>query len=354
MSGNAGFTRFVTLTETDVPQLLQRIQDADLAVSGKRYGVASRLIARPTASVVDLATAACRKLLSLAAIHHSDLGALILSSRIEDPTTAAHELVHRLGLGCASLGVERACSGFPAATALAIEQTRARGRPVAVITAEKISPNINWETATQQLSDHRRARGQAASLFADGAAGVLVLPAENDANLVILDAWQGEVEDQDELIQKTVVEQAVDPWGNTRPGATECMSMPGRRGFLLAKRAPQIMAQSISTSLAHIQAEHDRAPLTITHVVPHQASGIILTGLARHFRRQDHVPHILKCIEHVGNTVSASIPTAMATVQEQLPPGALVAMPSVGAGGPGYRPDVLSTGCILLRVAGTV
>jgi 3-oxoacyl-[acyl-carrier-protein] synthase III len=330
------------------------MQDADLAVSGKRYGVASRLIARPNTSVVDLATAACRKLLSCATIHHSDLGALILSSRIEDPTTAAQESVQRLGLGCDGLGIERACSGFPAATALAIEQTRARERPVAIITAEKISPNINWEAATQQLSDHQRARGQAASLFADGAAGVLVLPEEKDANLTILDAWQGEVDDQDQLIQKTRVEQAIDPWGNPRPGATECMSMPGRRGFLLAKRAPQIMAQSMSKSLSRVQAEHPLDRSTITHLVPHQASGIILAGLVRHLRHQDHVPHIWKCLEHVGNTVSASIPTAMAMVQEHLPPGAVVAMPSVGAGGPGYRPDALSTGCVLSRVPGVV
>ena len=210
MSENAGFTRFVKLTERDAPQLLQRMRDADLAVSGKRYGVASRLIARPTASVADLATATCRKLLSCATIHHGDLGALILSSRIEDPTSAAQESAHQLGLSCDGLGIERACSGFPAATALAVEQTRARERPVAVIAAEKLSPNINWETATQQLSDHRRARGQAASLFADGAAGVLVLPGKKDARLVILDAWQGDVDDKDQLIQKTLVERAIE------------------------------------------------------------------------------------------------------------------------------------------------
>ncbi|MBB73082.1 MAG: hypothetical protein CMJ75_01070 [Planctomycetaceae bacterium] len=354
MSENAGFTRFVKLTERDAPQLLQRMRDADLAVSGKRYGVASRLIARPTASVADLATATCRKLLSCATIHHGDLGALILSSRIEDPTSAAQESAHQLGLSCDGLGIERACSGFPAATALAVEQTRARERPVAVIAAEKLSPNINWETATQQLSDHRRARGQAASLFADGAAGVLVLPGKKDARLVILDAWQGDVDDKDQLIQKTLVERAIDPWGNPRAGATECMSMPGRRGFLLAKRAPQIMAQSISKSVSRVQEQHPFDRLAISHLVPHQASGIILAGLARRLRHQEHAPHIWKCIEHVGNTVSASIPTAMAMVQEQLPPGAVVAMPSVGAGGPGYRPDTLSTGCVLARVPDTV
>jgi hypothetical protein len=36
----------------------------------------------------------------------------------------------------------------------------------------------------------------------------------------------------------------------------------------------------------------------------------------------------------------------VADVQNRLPAGTLVAMPSVGDGGPGYRPDVLSTGCV--------
>jgi 3-oxoacyl-[acyl-carrier-protein] synthase III len=58
---------------------------------------------------------------------------------------------------------------------------------------------------------------------------------------------------------------------------------------------------------------------------------------------------VWNCIARAGNTVSASIPLAMAEVQDQLPAGMLVAMPSVGAGGPGYRPDVLSTGCVLIR-----
>jgi 3-oxoacyl-[acyl-carrier-protein] synthase III len=59
---------------------------------------------------------------------------------------------------------------------------------------------------------------------------------------------------------------------------------------------------------------------------------------------------VWNCIAQAGNTVSASIPLAMAQVQDEVPAGAVVAMPSVGAGGPGYRPDVLSTGCVLIRM----
>ena len=118
-------------------------------------------------------------------------------------------------------------------------------RPIAIIAAEKTSPDVNWETATQQISGHQRAKGQAVSLFADGASGVLILPREKDASLVILDAWQGEGEDKDQLAQKILVERSIDLWGNPRRAAMESLTMPGRRGFLLAKRAPQLMAHAM-------------------------------------------------------------------------------------------------------------
>jgi len=129
------------------------------------------------------------------------------------------------------------------------------------------------------------------------------------------------------------------------------MSMPGRRGFLLLKRAPVIMAEAIATSLARLRGE-SQDDIRLSHVVPHQANGLIIDRLQQLLVESevgDSTVKVWNCIQHVGNTVSASIPTAMAAVQDQLPPGALVAMPSVGAGGPGYRPDVLSNGCVLVR-----
>ena len=44
-----------------------------------------------------------------------------------------------------------------------------------------------------------------------------------------------------------------------------------------------------------------------------------------------------------------NVPYCDSTHKTLVPAGVLVAMPSVGAGGPGYRPDVLSTGCVLIR-----
>jgi 3-oxoacyl-[acyl-carrier-protein] synthase-3 len=351
MSSPVGFHRFIALDEHDAPDLFVRMSKEQLHVNGERYGVVTRLIAKPDVAVVDLAVAAIEKLCRTCCLGPPELGAIVLSSRIYEVRESAKAVVDRLGVTCAAHGLERACSGFPAATELAAGLCERSRRPVALVTAEIISGSINWEPGTGDLADHRRARGQAAKLFGDAAAAVLVRPCGEGNTHRILDAWAGEVSDEDQLIQKIEVIDSIDPWGQVRTDATTCMSMPGRRGLLLVRRAPQIMAESVRTSVqraraAGLIADHEQ----VTHIVPHQPNALILAGLKRQFSGDREPPKVWNCIEHAGNTVSASIPLAMAEVQDQVPPGALVVMPSVGAGGPGYRPDVLSTGCVLVRM----
>lgn len=362
--GETGLGPFVALLETDAPELLERMSEGDLPVDGQRYGVVSRLIARRDVSVVNLAEAALRKLARVTGVGPECWAAIVLSSRLVQVQSAAERLVQRLATNARGVGIERACSGFPAATAAARRLCRDSLRPVAIVTAEIISPHINWEPADGKLADQQRARGQASKLFADGAAAVLVHPAADRPPAAILDAWAGEVPDDKQLIQKLPVDDSWDPWGRVRPGTTECLSMPGRRGFLLFKRAPVILAEAVAASLLRApridneSSHRDRGGPGSTawqcqeplHVVPHQANGLIMDALREELAGRLAGPvKIWNCFERTGNTVSASIPLAMAQVQDQLPPGALVALPSVGAGGPGYRPDVLSHGCVLLR-----
>ncbi len=350
MSEQTGFSRFVGLNEDDAPHLLQRMSAETLPVDGERYGVDTRLIARDEVSPADLGTAVLQKLLRTLSMDHDEVGAVVLSSRIVPVQEAAEEIVQRLSLNAQALGIERACSGFPAATDLAIRVCRELQQPVAVVTAEVISPSINWEPAEGQLADQARARGQASKLFGDGAAAVMVLPSTNAANFEILDAWAGEVADEKQLIQKTAVEDSMDPWGKTRPGATDCMSMPGRRGFLLVRRAPSVMAESLQKSLQRV-SQLDASLPPVAHVVPHQANGLIIERLASELDGGETLK-VWNCIRDAGNTVSASIPLAMSEVQDEIPAGAMVGMPSVGAGGPGYRPEILSTGCVIVKSIG--
>ncbi len=344
-----GFDRFIRLDAGDAPDLLARMSKTELGIDGERYGILSRLIVRPQATVVNLACAVVKKLLRQCGDGSRDIGALVLSSRVVDVDQTAAEVVDRLGIDCSAHGIERACSGFPAATEIGLRLCRNLQQPVIVVAAEIISCSINWEPPADDPADHQRARGQASKLFGDGAAAVLIRPDKVGRVHQILDAWIDDVPDDQQLIQKAEIIDTVDPWGNVRPGPTGCMSMPGRRGFYLVKRAPQIMADSISRTLQRSDAEIENDE-RIAHIIPHQANGLIINRLQTQLGADDDTaPHVWDCIKDSGNTVSASIPLAMADVQDQLTAGMLVAMPSVGAGGPGYRPDVLSTGCVLIR-----
>ena len=79
----------------------------------------------------------------------------------------------------------------------------------------------------------------------------MIEPGGDPSLHTILDAWVGEVPDEKQLIQKADVEGEWDPWGNVRPGFTMCLTMPGQRGFLLLRRAPHVMAESLPRSVGN-------------------------------------------------------------------------------------------------------
>ena len=115
-----GFGTFVALEEMDAPQLFQRMSNSELRVDGLRYGIHSRLIARPGTRVEDLARATLDKLCRASAVSLDQVGGLVLSSRIVQVQEAAERLARSLGLRGRAVGVEQACSGFPAAVATAV------------------------------------------------------------------------------------------------------------------------------------------------------------------------------------------------------------------------------------------
>jgi 3-oxoacyl-[acyl-carrier-protein] synthase-3 len=354
MKTRFAYRRFVALTEYDVPQLLARRSGRELDIEAEKYGIQSRLIARPEATITDLAAAAIDKLCAANGLTRREVGGAVLSSRHIEIDDLAKKLADRLGDGFQVQGIERACSGFPAATRLAMSMALETGKPIVVVTSEIISRNINWESPDGTPADQQRARGQASKLFADGAAAVLVEPNVSAGSHEILDCWADEVPDRHQLLQKADVVNACDPWGQPQTGVVGCISMPGRRGYLLLKRAPELMVMALEKSLENAKQIGSLGGEMLSHVVHHQANGMMVPLIEQQLAETSwgKTAKVWNCIAHHGNTVSATIPLAMADVQDRLSPGALVGMPSVGAGGPGYRPDVLSTGCVLIRMGG--
>ena len=218
-------------------------------MDGERYGIRTRLIAKPAAGVTHLAVAVLEKLLATCQSPPGNWEVWCCQAGLWTSSGRRKDVAVQAGLSGPALGIERACSGFPAATQRGVQLCEELQRPIAVVTAEIISRSINWEPSQGEEEDRPRARGQAAKLFADGAAAGLIEPAGDPSLHTILDAWVGEVPDEKQLLQKADVEAALDPWGNVRPGLTTCLTMPGRRGFLLLRRAPRVMAESLLRSV---------------------------------------------------------------------------------------------------------
>lgn len=345
--------KFVGIDDDDSPDLLTRMTNDALSMDSERYGIQSRLILNPGASLTDLAESMVRKLCHTTQIQLDAIGGIVLSSRNLEIESEAARLQSRLAATCRVYGIERACSGFPAGVRLAMHHAADCRAPVAVVAVETISRNINWEIPDGSPQDQSRARGQAAKLFGDGAAAVLVNPETTTSTHEIIDAWSSEVADPHQLLQKVDIVDACDPWQRPIPGTTTCISMPGRRGFLLLKRAPELMVEALEKTMRRANLDGRIGPQeTLSDVIPHQANGLMIPRIQQGLAEMPWAVGVKvhDRIAHHGNTVSATIPLAMAEVQAKLKPGSLVAMPSVGAGGPGYRPDVLSVGCVLIRV----
>jgi 3-oxoacyl-[acyl-carrier-protein] synthase III len=88
--------------------------------------------------------------------------------------------------------------------------------------------------------------------------------------------------------------------------------MPGRRGVWLLRQAPQIMGDAIACTVATEMNSGRLAGERVSHVVPHQPNGLILSRLQKQLGPGD--VKVWNCIENTGNTLSASIPMAMSEV----------------------------------------
>lgn len=357
---NPGFTRFVTLDEVSHPQLFRRVTNAELPFDTnglqEKTHVASRLIALPSVTIEDMSEQCALEAFQTLHIETGDIGALVLATCYPgDPKGMAKEIARRLHIDGEIYGVDKACSGFTEATAIAEECARELHKTAVIIATEKTSDMINWERPDGKMwsSDDKRARGKASKIFGDKTATVFVKPPGTSYRFEILDAFATDDKDDQNLLELTSVEDAQDIEGNVRPGITPCINMPGKAGGLLLKHAPGKMVESLRES---IQRALDRNRLEARkdpdHIVHHQANGDMVQTIEKELLKQGVTTKckIWNCISEMGNVSCVSIPAAMAQIQDELKPGEFVAMPAVGAGSPGFRKGWLTRGSVLVRV----
>ena len=250
-----------------------------------RTGIERRGVAADDEGVVELATAAAAKALAVAGCDPSATDLVIVAScTMPTPVPiAAAQVASTLGAAGGAFDLNAACAGFCYSLSVAADAVRAgRARQAVVVGAERFSGWLDWTDRSPAI------------LFADGA-GAAVLCADAAADDV-----------------SPVV------WGSDGSGA-DLIRIPADDGHLRMEGAA--VYRWATTALAPIaEAACARAgldPGQLAAFVPHQANLRIVDSLARALHLDESVTAIARDVVTAGNTSAASVPMALARLQEE-------------------------------------
>jgi len=277
-----------------------------------RTGIRSRRFAAEGETTSDLAVAAARNALAAAAVHPSDLDAIIVATATPDNTfpSTATRVQTRLGMrGGFAFDVQAVCAGFIYALSVADAMIKAgQARNVMVIGAETFSRILDWEDRTTCV------------LFGDGAGAVILGAAEGS----------GGPEDRGILATRLHSDGAhkdilfVDG-GPSATGTTGKLRMLGREVFKHAVVKLADVAEEVMDAAGV-------GPDDIGWVVPHQANIRIIEATAK--KAGVPLEKVVMTVEDHGNTSAASIPLALSTAvgDGRVRRGDLLLMEAIGGG----------------------
>jgi 3-oxoacyl-[acyl-carrier-protein] synthase III len=267
-----------------------------------RVGIASRRIAAPDETVVDMAVAAGGKALAASGLTPSDIDLVIVATctlEAQIPNASA-SVAQRLGINApGAYDINAACAGFCYALANASDAVRAgSARGVLVIGAEKLSSWIDWNDRSTCI------------IFADGAGAAVVTAAAGQEAGIGPVVWGSAGEHSDKIF------------------------INDRNSFIFQEG--QSVFRWATAALAPVaRLACERAGITpsdLAAFVPHQANLRIIEAIARQLRATDAI--VADDIVEAGNTSSASIPLALSRMAEkgELRSGAPALILGFGAG----------------------
>lgn len=294
-------------TETS-EELAQQFPGWSLDKIAERTGVHMRRIAADDECASDLAVAACERLLSRRRECAEDFDFLLFCTQTPDyflPTTACL-VQERLGLptSAGALDINLGCSGYVYALGLAkglIETGQARR--VLLITADTYSKFIHPGDKSVR------------ALFGDAAAATIVSnAAERTAIGPFVYGTDGRGADDlivpmggmREPFGDRAPEEYADRFGNRRSPRHVRMNGKAIVDFSL-REVPRCVETLCERAGVHLEE--------LDAVVPHQASAKVLNGLRRALGLSPEKFWVY--MDDIGNTVSCSIPIALARAREQ-------------------------------------
>ncbi len=300
----------------------------------KKTGVCCRYIADDDETALDLSVAACRKFFNETGINPTEIDAILYCTQTPDyimPPNAL--LLHRhfdFRNDIPAFDINLACSGYVYALSIARSMViSGMAKNVLLVTSDTYFKLINPRDRSTR------------TLFGDGAAVTLVEPCED--NVGILSQQLGS---DGKFFKKFYIPaggnrkpksastsfEDVDSVGNVRNEEQIHMDGMGIWNFIRTK-----IPEHISDYLMKSNVEVD----TIDQFVFHQASKLTLDSLMKILKLDQ--TKVFSNLECVGNTVSSSIPIAIADAlsKNKIQSGNLVLISGFGVG--------LSYGSMLIR-----
>ena len=300
-------------------ELAARLDTSDEWIR-QRTGIGERRVAADGELTSDLAVCAAQRALADAGMSGGDLDLIVLATATPDNTfpATATKVQARLGMHRgAAFDIQAVCAGFIFAMAAADNALRlGQARTALVIGAETFSRILDWQD-----------RGTCV-LFGDGA-GALALKATDDPGPRGRGILSTHLHSDGRQYDILYVDG-----GPSSTGHTGCLRMEGREVF---RHAVQHLSEVVDEALA----ANNLGAADIDWLVPHQANGRIIDGVARKLGLSPE--KIVSTIDRHANTSAASIPLALATAvgDGRIQPGHLVLMEALGGG--------LSWGASLVR-----
>lgn len=273
----------------------------------QRVGVKSRRISTGE-TAADFAVKAAENALKSSGIKADELD-LIIAATISSDTicpTVAGTVEKAVGAHCPSFDVNSACSGFLfALDTAAAYLSRDNIHKVLVIGAERISKLVDWQDRSTCI------------IFGDGAGAAVVEKGEGYlASKLYTDGG-------DDVIR-------IPNYNRPTPFADFKEEMPfihmeGQKTFKFA-------VNRITEDIREVAEKANIAVDDINYVIPHQANIRIIEFAAKRLG----IPMDKFCvnIENYGNTSSASVPIALARLNEsgRLKKGDIIALAAFGGG----------------------
>ncbi|MCB9913924.1 MAG: ketoacyl-ACP synthase III [Planctomycetes bacterium] len=287
--------------------------DVDAAWIEARTGIRSRHWMQPGETTSDMAAAAARAVLDEAGVEARELDRIVLATISPDqPSPATAMRVARLlGARCPAFDVSAACAGFLYGLDLGAASVRGGEERVLVLAADARSRFVD-------PTDRR-----AVVLFADGAAGALLVPSDEPGLHPVALGAEGRERPGAEV-----------PAGGAREPASHA-TVDARRHFVQVDGRREIFDLFVAFTREACDAALAAAGLTLDEIdlfITHQGNALMVQEVLDALGLPPE--RAVNDVVHHGNTSSATVPIALAEARAagRIRAGDRVLLTSVGAG----------------------